>query len=433
MKTGVKLRDIVNAISSTVDLVNDNVTRHHQRVAYIAYITAGTLGVNRERLYDTIIAAAMHDIGALSHDEEAGLLHNKIDEDVEEHAETGYMLLSMFKPLERVAQIIKYHHHQWDDGRGHVEGRSIVPFEGHIIHLADSVDMLINKESYILNQKDKIMQIVRSQSGNMFAPEVVEAFMKGFANDYHWLCLDHINLKSLLDEKFPDNIYDLNLSELMQFSKIISYIIDFRSPYTASHSSGVASVAFTLGRLCGYSDEDCAMLQIAGYLHDLGKIAIPPDVLEKEGAFSEYEFAVMRSHSYHTYRILKDIKGLEQVTEWAAHHHERLDGSGYPFGLCDSEISFGAKIVAAADVFSALTEERPYRKGMTLAKTRIVLEELSDKGKLSPEVVTVLLDNIQKIFFIREKSQQRALQEYLKINKNSTNRMNGLVYAEESE
>ena len=426
-KTGVSLRSVVSAISKTVDLVNDHVTRHHQRVAYIAHVTGKRMGINRNRAYNLVLAAAMHDIGALSHDEEAELIHNWIDEDVEEHAETGYRLLKMFKPLEKVAEIIKYHHHQWNDGSGHVEDGQIVPYEGHIIHLADSIDMLINKDQCILSQKESIIEIAKSQSGSMFAPAVVDAFTDAFRNDYHWLNLDHINLKLLLDEEFPDMRYELSLSELLQFSKIISYIIDFRSPYTASHSSGVAASACALGRLAGLSGEECSMLQIAGYLHDMGKIAIPPEVLDKKDALTEQEYAVMRSHSFHTYRILNDISGLETVAGWAAHHHERLDGSGYPFGLKADKLSRGAKIVAVADVFSALTEDRPYRKGMSPAKAREVLSEMAG-SKLDTDIVEVLLDNLQTVMLIREQSQVRAIAEYMKLNRNGAERVNGLVY-----
>ncbi|ADD67689.1 metal dependent phosphohydrolase [Denitrovibrio acetiphilus DSM 12809] len=431
VKTGINLRSIVNAISSTVDLVNDNVTRHHQRVAYISHMIGQEMHIGDVRGYDLIVAAAMHDIGTLSDQEVTCFLHNVIDENVEEHAEIGYLLLKDFKPLSKVANIIKYHHHQWNGGRGHVAHNEIVPFEGHIVHLADTIETLIDKEKHVLTQKHNLIEIVRSQSGSMFAPDAVDAFLRAFENDYSWLALDDINFRTLIDKEFGEERQELSLDELSQFSKIISYIIDFRSPYTASHSSGVAAVAYALGRLEGFGDEDCKLLKIAGYFHDLGKIAIQPEILEKEGKLSEAEYAVMRSHSYHTFRILSEIKGFEKVTEWASFHHERLDGSGYPFGLTGKSISKGAKILAVADVFSALIEERPYRTGMSVTEAQTVMEELAHANKLDKSLVDTLISNITDIYKIRKISQAKALEEYVKINKSDSKRTNGIVLSGE--
>ena len=425
-KTGVTLRSVVNAISSTVDLVNYNLTRHHQRVAYISHAIGEQMNISRDRAYDLILAAAMHDIGTLSHDEESSNLHNVLDQDVENHAETGYILLNKFKPLERVAKIIKYHHQQWEHGKGHVLNDMIVPYEGHIIHLADFVDLLINNDVYILHQKKAILETVRSQSGAMFAPAVVEAFLTAFSNDYNWLYLDHLRLDEVIKKGFPEYIHYLTLDELVQFTKIISYLIDFRSPYTASHSSGVAAVAMALGMLSGMDSHDCSMLQIAGFLHDMGKLSIPTAILDKEAGLSTREFEIMRSHSYHTYRILGNVKGLETVTMWASHHHERMDGSGYPFGLCGDDISKGARIVAVADVFSALTEERPYRKGMNVKDAAGIMKKMADDNKLDSEIVNALIDHLDQVHVIRARSQEKALKEYLKINKNSRITNNGL-------
>lgn len=426
-KTDITLRSVVNAISSTVDIVNDNLTRHHQRVAFISHMIGKEMGIPDKRAYDLILAAAMHDLGALSEDDDAGNLHNYLDRDVKSHAELGCMLLAEFKPLERVADIIKYHHHQWDYGKGHVADGRIVPFEGHIIHLADFVDLLINPEVYVLHQKDIITEIIKANIGNMFAPSVVDGFLKAFKNDYCWLYLDHLMLDEIIKSEFPSFVHYLTMDELIQFTKIISYLIDFRSPYTAFHSSGVAAVAKVLGCAAGMSENECSMLQIAGYLHDLGKLSIAPAVLNKEDKLTDSEYELMRSHSYHTYRILKRIRGFELVTEWASCHHERVDGSGYPFGLKGDQLSMGAKIVAVADVFSALTEERPYRKGMSSDDALALLKQMARESKLDEYVVGLLGDNVENIFIKREEFQNRALEEYLKVNKNIRIGNNGQV------
>lgn len=425
-ETGISLESVVNAISRTVDLVNDNVTRHHQRVAFISHMIGREMKLSGNRAFELVIAAAMHDIGALAMQGDPQHLHNLIDQDVEEHAETGYLLLKDFKPLAKVAEIIRFHHHQWDHGKGYMDKGYIVPFEGHIIHLADCVEMLINGNVHILHQKESIAGMVRSQAGSMFAPDAVDAFLKASSNDFFWLSLEHLDSRAFISE-VPGTDAKLSVDELVQFSKIISYIIDFRSPYTAAHSSGVAAVAYALGQLAGFDKECAAYLTIAGYLHDLGKIAIPAAILDKQGGLTSEEHAVMRSHSFHTYRILSSIAGLEEITGWAAYHHERLDGSGYPFGMAGSDLPLGARIIAVADVYSALTEERPYREGVRPEKAAAIMKELADSGKLDKDIIHTLLKNQDDIRKLRSQSQLRAMEEYSRINKGRKDIGNGSV------
>lgn len=425
--TGVSFRSVVSAISSTVDLVNDNVTKHHLRVAYIASEIGRVMNLDKQKFRDLVTAAAMHDIGALSHEGEASLLHHKIDENVAEHADVGFMLLKDFPPMSRIAEIIRFHHHQWSDGKGHMDNNVIVPFEGHIIHLADCIEMLVNPGLHVLSQKENIINTIKSQSGDMFAPDAVDAWLKIASNDYFWLELDHADLSKIIDSSYPEEVKELTFSELVQFSKIISYIIDFRSPYTAAHSSGVAEVAYNIGRVMGMPDCNCRMLRIAGYLHDLGKISIPSSVLDKNGRLDDEEFAVMRSHSYHTYRILNNISGFDKLAKCAGHHHERLDGSGYPFGLKGDEISRGARIVAVADVFTAVTEDRPYRCGMPLSKARDILVDMAEGGKLDREVVDSLAKNLLPIYRERKTSQEAAMRDYVKVNRNNSRSFSGNI------
>ncbi len=119
----------------------------------------------------------------------------------------------------------------------------------------------------------------------------------------------------------------------MALTRIFAKVIDFRSPFTAMHSAGVAASAVRLARLVHMSDTECQMIRIAGNLHDIGKIAVPRSVLEKQSRLTPDEFDIIRAHSYCTYQVLDGLKGLEDIQRWAAYHHERLDGKGYPFKL----------------------------------------------------------------------------------------------------
>ena len=116
--------------------------------------------------------------------------------------------------------------------------------------------------------------------------------------------------------------------------------------------------------LMGFSAWECQLIRVAGNLHDLGKLAVPAEILEKSGQLTDAEYNLIKGHSFYTYHILEAIDELEIITAWAAFHHERLDGSGYPFQISGDQLSLPARIVAVADVFTAITEDRPYRVGM---------------------------------------------------------------------
>ena len=135
-------------------------------------------------------------------------------------------------------------------------------------------------------------------------------------------------------------------------------------------------------------------MEVAGNLHDLGKLAIPNSILDKPGGLTKEEMSVMKSHTYYTYLVINSIGGLNQIAEWAAYHHERLDGSGYPFHCTATELSTGARILMVTDIFTALAEDRPYRKGKTLSEVLRIMEFMVKDKHIDKD----LFD-----FFIKEK------------------------------
>jgi HD-GYP domain-containing protein (c-di-GMP phosphodiesterase class II) len=139
------------------------------------------------------------------------------------------------------------------------------------------------------------------------------------------------------------------------------------------------------------------LMEVAGNVHDLGKLAVPNAILEKPAKLSEDEFQVMKKHTYFTYTILNTIGGLRQLPEWAAFHHERLDGKGYPFHLAGDTLDTGARILAVADVFTALAEDRPYRGRLDDDKIVGIVTQMSADNKLDPQIVQVLTDNMERI------------------------------------
>jgi len=142
---------------------------------------------------------------------------------------------------------------------------------------------------------------------------------------------------------------------------------------------------------------------------------VPAEILEKPTKLDEAEFSVIRGHTYHTRRILDSIGDLGPITDWAASHHERLDGTGYPFHELDADLSLGARMMSVADVFTALTEDRPYRKGMRRQEVLATLEQMAQRRLLDGGIVALLRDNYEKVNRARIAAQKEEAEEYRKI------------------
>lgn len=167
-----------------------------------------------------------------------------------------------------------------------------------------------------------------------------------------------------------------------------------------------------MGRLCGLSDPECARLTIAGYLHDIGKLSVPLEILEKPSFLDAREIAVIRHHSYQTFKFLQRIGMDENVRNWSSYHHERLDGSGYPFHLSASQLSHGCRIMTVADIFTALVEDRPYRASLPRQQVIPILQNMTAKGWLDGDLVQTLSDNFEEMNVICQQAGESALRDY---------------------
>jgi HD-GYP domain-containing protein (c-di-GMP phosphodiesterase class II) len=270
---------------------------------------------------------------------------------------------------------------------------------------------MIKKDDNILTQLPNIIKVIKEKEGTLYVPGIILALEQLVKEEYTWL--------DLISD-YPVNKIDINqfhmalldIDDVIEITILFSRIIDFRSRFTARHSAGVANIAYQLAKLIGFSDIRCKMMLVAGYLHDLGKLVISNEILEKPGRLTIDEFNEVRSHTYYTYQLLDTIPYFTEIKEWAAYHHERLDGSGYPFHIKGEGLSTGARIMAVADVFTAITEDRPYRLGMNDEQSVKVLNNMVKNNALDGDIVKVLIDNFQMIKELRETSQHEATLKY---------------------
>ena len=157
--------------------------------------------------------------------------------------------------------------------------------------------------------------------------------------------------------------------------RALTSAIDAKDPYTCGHSDRVARVSVRLAQQLGCTQDELKTIYLSGLLHDVGKIGIDDGVLRKPGRLTDAEFEHIKTHAEIGYRILKDIKQLDNILPVVRHHHECYDGTGYPHGLAATNIPFMARIVAVADAFDAMSSDRPYRPGMPDAKLDKIMRE----------------------------------------------------------
>ncbi len=412
----ISLIKLILCLAKAMDLINARIMDHHMRVAYIATSMAAHMKLPVEDQKELLLAAALHDCGALSLNEKLSVMDFEIGNNAV-HAEQGYLFLSTFKPFESIAKIIRYHHSSWDYGRGRLSGNERVPEGSFIIHLADRIAVLVNSDEEIMGQVPGIRRALMKKSGSLFKPDLVEAMLSLSSKEYFWFDLVSPSLDSILQHLLRFDLIKLDSDELLSLARLFARIIDFRSSFTATHSSGVATCAETIGRIMNFSKNEIKDLKTAGYLHDIGKLVIPTELLEAPRALTEHEFNLIRSHTYHTYRILEPLNGLKTIIFWAAFHHEHLDGGGYPFHLDGESLSTGARILAVADVFTAITEDRPYRKGMEKEKALKTLRGMCERKKLDNDIVSRVNTNYDEINAICRAAQEQAQQEFSFIRK----------------
>ncbi|MDD2190595.1 MAG: HD domain-containing protein [Eubacteriales bacterium] len=410
-KVRINLYDLLACISNAQDLVSTKLSNHQQQVAYLAFRLSESLNLPIEQQHEVFLASLIHDTGALSTKEKLELIETE-PVNANDHALRGAKLFEGFKPLQSSAGIIKYHHIPWNDGDGNTYMGEEVPLASHIIHLADRTCALINPDRNIITQVPDILSKIRQQANSVFRSDLVDVLFDISIMDYIWLDLISPNPAKKVPNTGLFNTLTLEIDDIVDLALIFSRIIDFRSCFTARHSAGVAKTAEKLAQLIGFSPYECKMMLIAGYLHDLGKIALSDDVLEKPTKLNEDEFNEMRTHTFYTFHALEPIKQLRTINTWASFHHEKLDGKGYPFHIAGDSLSIGSRIMAVADVFTAVTENRPYRKGMIFDDAEKVLRNMVASNALDGRIVNLLIENYQELDNMREISQIEAAEQY---------------------
>ena len=405
----VNLNNLLLSLSEVVDYINPSVDQHQYRTAYIALEMAKACRSDMDIQEKIFSAALLHDIGAITVEEKIDL-HGFESVDPQVHAMKGAVLLEQVPWLSPLSEIVAYHHREWKDWDRPI--KDPIVFGSQVILLADYVERMVDRSRYILHQSPHIIQEVSKLSGTVLHPEILRCFLSIAEKEEFWLDLVSSRLYSLLLSNGPFSNIQIGLDDVALISELYKDLIDFKSRYTAAHTSGVSECAVLMADYFGMAEIDLKSMRIAGNFHDVGKLVIPNSILEKPVRLTKEEYDIIRCHTYYTYYTLTSIGGLQRIAEWAAYHHEKLDGSGYPFHLGRHEIGTGSRIMAVADIFTAISEDRPYRKGMDKNGIYQVFRTMVEEEALDKRIVDLLFDNYESINDHVKEKQTIALEFY---------------------
>lgn len=387
---------LVSACSYALDCIEAELVhvanRHGKRVAYISVCMAEKFGIKGEALQDLAICALLHD----------NALTQYISEEVQNNVVNEQAMASQSKKLgihciygeqnikkipfkTDVSNVILYHHENADGTGPFGKTWDQTPLFARIIHLCDIVDIIGNTNGYSDKNRRRAKEYLLEHKGTVFDTECVDTFLEVFSEE-QLVILGQEQLEQRLWEKIPRTKQFCDFDTCKNLADFFAQIIDYKSEFTGRHSIGVATKAAKLAQYMGYNPLTVQEMYLAGALHDIGKMAIGNEILEKPGRLTEEEFTKMKNHAGYTYLMLSEVEDFEKIRDWAALHHEKLDGSGYPFGKTADELSEPERIMACIDIYQALTEDRPYKSGMTHEQACAILEDMAKKGSIDANI-----------------------------------------------
>ncbi len=292
-----------------------------------------------------------------------------------------------------VAEGIRNLDEHWDGGgkpRGTVG--AAIPVYSRIALLAQIVDVF-----YTGNGADAALQEVRNRAGAWFDPALVAAFERVTAQPGFWETLGADDLRRAIYTLEPAQcVKEVDEDFLDDIAEAFAQVIDSKSPYTSGHSSRVTLFADIVAEEMQFSPERRRWLKRAALLHDIGKLGVSNKILDKPGRLDDEEWAAMRRHPAYSEEILSRIEAFRDLAPVAGAHHERLDGRGYPRGLKEAEISLETRVITTADIFDALTAERPYRPAMPVSKALAVMTDMAGTA-IDPECLAALKRSMARI------------------------------------
>ncbi|HYM14213.1 MAG TPA: HD domain-containing phosphohydrolase [Dehalococcoidia bacterium] len=411
--------DLSIAFSQGLDLAEGKLVGHAQRVCYIATSLADALEIDPARRAGVYFGALLHDIGVTlaasdlcryaGVDEEVifgpspvrQILEQRGDfgfadrsavlDAVHQHCLLGDETIRALDLPDEAAVAVRSHHERWD-GQGFPDGLAgdAIPIEGRIVAIADYAEVLIAEQPSSLAARRNFIAALGDSRGLQHDPALISALLKLAGSDEFWLGLYAENLTETLDALRGTSEPRKSRKRVTRFAEVFADLSDAKRGRTVGQSRRTAEGAEQLANALSLDAGHVEMVRIAALLQDIGQLGVPARIMSKPDILSVTEMQLMRQHPTSSEMILEELHGFEEIALWIARHHERPDGKGYPEMLSGDDIPLESRILAVADVFAALTSERPHRGAVSRRDARQIL--LGAAGtQLDAELVRLFL------------------------------------------
>ena len=384
--------EFLDSLSIALDYVEKELigsaTHHVQRVALMVNRTGEYMGMDKDKLFALMHVGILHDAALLEYilDEKPDSDEVMNEEHMVAHCIAGENIAKRLPFYELVENAILYHHERADGSGAFGMTAEDTQVEAQLIHMADIIDVTFGLQEIDEDKFEKVNKWVAENRGIAISDECADAFLASM--DYEFLkSMEGEKSVALLKKYLPDVEEEIDILTLKEMAGIFAEITDYKSHFTWRHSLGIADKAYKIGKMYGYDDEMCDKLFIAGALHDVGKMLISNDILEKPGKLTSDEYREIQNHAMGTWNLLHKIKGIEDITRWAALHHEKLDGTGYPFGIEASDLDNNERLLACLDIYQALIEKRPYKDGLSHGEAMSILRNMGQAGQLDQSII----------------------------------------------
>ena len=384
----IRMDQLIQVIGTALDIVECELlgssSNHGKRISSLCALMGRKLGMDEEQIRSITTCALLHD-NALTEYILYKYKNTNYDGNLKLHCRYGQRNVEML-PLKYNASGLVLYHHEHADGTGlfgKKEGE--FPPGAGLIAIADMIDVAHHLQRVQPDDLPSIKKEIAAQSGKRYTKTAAEALLTVLDKDT-LISLHDENIAETAASLLPSWHADVESETIMGLAGLTAKIIDFKSPFTKKHSVQIANRAWFMSGYYGFEPAKRAKVYLAASLHDIGKLSTPNEILDKPGKLTDDEFITIKNHVKCTYDLLSEITGFEEICRWASTHHEKLDGTGYPFGKISEDLDFVDRMLACTDIYQAVSEERPYHPRRSHDDTMPILWSMAEKGFIDYEI-----------------------------------------------
>ena len=360
---------------------------HSLRVAVMCIAMGKKLGYDDETISAITISGMFHDSALteyhLSQQEDSNQERNMLL-----HCQKGQENVSWlpFKSDSDIEKFVLYHHERGDGQGPFRRNENEIPMETAIIAAADAVDATYHLQNVPAGELPSLHEKIASLADTYSTKASIGVLLDVLNEDLLEKMRDE-NVLRVLESELPPWKVDIEDPKIIRVGEFIACVIDYKSKFTHMHTSQIANRAWIMAEHYGYETAERNSLFLAAALHDLGKIGVPTEILEKPGKLDDDEFNIIKSHVKNTLDWLNAMPGFENIKNWAANHHEKLGGFGYSRGLGGDVLDFNSRLMACIDIYQAVSEPRPYHGARSHEETMQILYDMASNGNIDAKIV----------------------------------------------